>query len=362
MEFLSLKKEIFGMDVSDLSIKVVKLKRKRKKTLFSSFNFQKIEKGVIEKGIIKDKEKLSFFIKEAIKNVKGEKIKTKYVNCCLPEEKAFLQVIKMPKMPDEDLKSAVLFEAENYIPLPLNEVYLDWEKIPGFPLSQTQEILVAACPKEIVNSYFEVLKKSNLEPIVFEVETMALARALISEREENSSVLILDIGETKTTFAIFSKNSLRFTSTVPISGSLFTELIAKNLKLSFPEAEKLKREFGLKEVIQLKFEATERVFKTEKGKIFEALIPALIDLVQQTKKIISFFETHDHQREKIEKILISGGGANLKGLKEFLNLKLKIPVEIGNPLLNLSFLKPPPLNFEQIVSFSTAIGLAMRKP
>jgi len=360
MEFLSLKKEIFGMDLSDLSIKIVKLKEKKGKFVFSSFGFQKIEKGVIEKGEIKDKEKLAFFIKEAIKNVKGEKLKTRYVNCCLPEEKAFLQVIRMPKMPDEDLKSAILFEAESYIPLPLNEVYLDFEKIPGSPLTQTQEILICACPKDIVNSYFEVLKNADLEPIIFEIETMALARSLIPEKEKNSSILILDIGETKTTFSIFSKNSIRFTQTVPISGNLFTELIAKNLNLSFEEAEKLKREFGLKEVAHLKFEPSEKIFKTERGKIFEALIPALVDLVQQTKKVISFFETHD-QREKIEKILISGGSANLKGLREFLNLKLRIPVEIGNPLSNLSLLKPPSLNFEEIVGFSTAIGLAMRK-
>jgi type IV pilus assembly protein PilM len=362
MEFLNIKKDVFGMDISDLSIKVVKLKEKEKRTIFASFGYQKIEEGIIEGGIIKDKEKLSFYIKEVLKKVKGEKIKTKYVICCLPEEKAFLQVIKMPRMPEEDLKSAILFEVENYIPLPLNKVYLDWEKILTSPLTQNQEILVCACPKEIVDSYLEVLKKSNLEPVAFEIETMALARALIPEKDRKSSILILDIGETRSTFAIFSKNSLRFTSTIPISGRLFTELIAKNLKLSFPEAEKIKKEFGLKEVIHLKFEATERVFKTEKGKIFEALIPALIDLVQQTKKIITFFETHNHkEKQKIEKILITGGGANLKGLREFLNLKLKIPVEFGYPFSNLPLLKPPPLTFEQSVSFSTAIGLAMRK-
>ena len=364
MEFLSLKKETFGMDISDLSIKIVKLKEKKGKYLLSSFSFQKIEKGIIEEGVIKDKEKLSFFIKEAIKKVKGEKIKTKYTVCCLPEEKAFLQVIKMPKMPDEDLKSAILFEVENYIPLPLDQVYLDWEKIPLSPLAQTQEILVSACPKELVDSYLDVLKKSNLEPVAFEIETMALVRVLIPEKERNSSILILDIGETRTTFAIFSKNSLRFTSTLPISGRLFTELISKNLNLEFSKAEKIKREFGLREVLELKFEATEKVFRTKKGKIFEALIPVLIDLLQQIKKTIAFFETHEMKKtggERIKKILICGGGANLKGLKEFLNFKLKIPVEFGNPFSNLIFLKPPPLSFEKMLSFSTAIGLAMRK-
>jgi type IV pilus assembly protein PilM len=365
MRFLSLEKETFGMDISDLSLKIAKLKEKGGKHIFSSFGFQKIKEGVIEEGIIKDEEKLSLFVKKALENVRGEKIKTKYVVCCLPEEKSFLQILSLPRMTDEELESAVPFEIEDHIPLGLNEVYLDWERIPlASPHSQTQEVLVLACPREIVDFYLKVLKRANLEPVAFEVESLALARALIPKSERDSSFLIVDIGETRTTFAIYSRGSLRFTSTVLISGRLFTELISKNLSLSFPEAERIKRKFGLKEVIELKFEATEKVFKTKRGKIFEALIPILIDLVQQIEKIIAFFETHETgkiESEKIRKILICGGGANLKGLREFLNYKLKIPVEFGNPFSNLTFSTPPPLSFEKILSFSTAIGLAMRK-
>ena len=365
MRFLSLEKETFGMDLSDLSIKILKLKEKNGKFQISSFGTQSIEPGVIEGGEIKDEEKLSFFIKEALKNVKGEKIKTKYVVCCLPEEKSFLQVILMPRMPDEDLASAILFEAENYLPISLDKVYFDWEKIPSSLSSQTIEVLICAFPKEIADSYLRALKRANLEPIAFEIESMALARALISEKEKDSCVLILDIGETRTTLAIFSKNSIRFTLTIPISGKILTELISKNLGISFAEAENLKRKSGLGDVrFHLKYENLEKTFKIKKREVFDAVLPALVDLSQQIKKTITFFETHEQKfspREKVQKIIISGGGANLKGLREFLELQLGLPVEFGNPLSNISLFKEIPFSFEELIGLSTAIGLAQRK-
>jgi Tfp pilus assembly PilM family ATPase len=102
-----------------------------------------------------------------------------------------------------------------------------------------------------------------------------------------------------------------------------------------------------------------------KNKIFEILIPALVDLIQQIEKYIDYYQIHalsadlPERERKIQKIIISGGGANLKGLKEFLELELKIPVEIGNPLINLGEVKNFPK--EKSLSFTTAIGLASRE-
>ncbi len=365
MEFFPLKPETFGIDISDLSIKVVKLKERKGKYILSSFSKIKIKEGVIKNGEIKNEEKAVSYIREALKSVKGEKIRTKYVIVSLPEEKTFLTVVPMPLMSDEELSSAVLFEAENYIPLSLDKVYLSWEKLPlSSEISQRIEVLVCACPKKVANSYLRVLKKAGLEPIAFETESLAIARSLIPKSERNLATLILDLGETKTLLAIYFKNSVRFTTNLPISGKLFTELIAKNLKIKFSAAEKLKIEYGLKEALKMKFVDPMKIFKVEKGKIFEALVPALVDLIEQIKKAMTFFETHDHRflkGGKIKKILICGGGANLKGLREFLALKLQVPVEYGNPFTNLSFLKPPSLPFEKTLSLTTAIGLAMRK-
>jgi type IV pilus assembly protein PilM len=357
MEFLSLKPKAFGLDISDLSLKFLMLKKKGKKFSVVSFGESKIEPGMIESGEVKNEEKLAGIIKEITKRVK-----TKYVVASLPEEKAFLQVIKMPLMSEEDLKSAILFEAENYIPLPVNEVYLDCEIVSSVhAASKNLDVLLAAIPKRVVDPYLRVLKKAGLKPIAFEIESLSIARALIKDQKTTQPVLIIDLGATRSSFVIFSGNSVRFTCSIPISGIHFTELIAKNLKVGFEKAEKLKIIHGLREGLRIKL-GEKTTLEKVKGKIFEALIPGLVDLVQQIKKYLDFYQAHAYlagpEGKKIQKIILCGGGANLKGLDEFLELELKIPVEIGNPWINVGEVKNFPK--ENSLSFTTAIGLALR--
>jgi type IV pilus assembly protein PilM len=359
MEFLSLKPKAFGLDISDLSLKFLMLKEKGKKIKVISFGESLIEPGIIEQGEIKEEEKLAGIIKETTK-----RMKTKYVVASLPEEKAFLQVIKMPMMSKEDLKSAIVFEAENYIPLPISEVYLDCEIVPPvYNHLKHLDVLLAAVPKKVVDSYLRVLKKAGLKPIAFEIESLALARALIENQTTTYPVLIIDLGATRTSFIIFAGKSVIFTTSIPVSGIHFTELIAKNLKISFEEAEKLKILHGLKEGLKIKL-GEKTTLEKVKGKIFEALIPALVDLVQQIKKYIDYYQAHAYlsglppDGKRIHRVILSGGGAGLKGLKEFLELELKISVEIGNPWINVGEVKNFPK--EKSLNFATAIGLALR--
>jgi len=370
MQFLTLKPEIFGLDISDFSLKIIKLKRKGKKLFLGSFGEQEIEPGIIKEGKIRDEEKLIEIIKEAVKKVKGEKLETKYVIASLPEEKSFLQVIQMPKMPEEDLKSAVIYEAENYIPLPIEEVYLDFKIIPPvFDSLDHFDILLSAMPKKIVDSYLNVLKKTKLQPIALEIESLAIARALIKDGMTTFPILLIDLGTTRTSFMIFSGYSLRFTSSISVSSKDFTEIISKNLGVSLTEAENLKIKYGLGKKIKLKIENEKIEIKKIEWKIFEALVPALVDLSQQIKRLLDYYQTHaDHQHlppngKGVKKIFLCGGGANLTGIADFLSLKLKLPVELGNPWINIlseNQKETPELSFEKSLRYTTVLGLALR--
>jgi len=357
-EILSLKPEALGLDVSNLSLKLIKLKKRGKFFDLESFREKEITPGIIKEGEIKDEKKLVEIIKEATK-----KVKTKYVVASLPEEKAFLQVIKMPKLPEEDLKSALVFETEKYIPLPIDQVYLDSQIIrPVFNHQENFEVLISAIPKKVADSYLNSLKLAGLQPLVFEVESMAIARAMIENEFSKHPILIIDLGATRTSFIVFSGKTIKFTSSIPISSQGFTHVISKTLGVSFEEAEKLKIKYGLEEKIRLKIEEEKTVKKMEKGRIFEALIPPMVDLVQQIKKCIDFYESHT-PGEKIKEILLCGGGANLKGLPELLTIELKLPVELGNPWVNILEKKEKgskKLSLEKSLSFATALGLALR--
>ena len=370
LESLTLKPESFGLDISDLSLKIVKLKKRGQFFELDSFLEEKIEPGIIKGGEIKDEKKLAEIIRESIKKVKEEKLKTNYVVASLPEEKAFLQVIQMPRLCQEDLKSAVIYEAENYIPTPLEEVYLDYQIIPPvYDHLDHLDILIAALPKKTVDPYLSALKLAGLRPKVLEIESLAIARALIKNGITTQPILLIDLGATRTSFIIFSGHSLRFTSSIPVSSSNFTEIISKNLGVSLAEAERLKIKHGLEEKVKIKIGDEKTELKRERGRIFEALIPTLVDLVQQIKRYLDYYQAHaEHEHlppdgKGVSKILLCGGGANLKGLCQLLSLELKIPVEIGNPWINILIgekKEAAELSFEESLKYTTALGLALR--
>ncbi len=371
-EFLALKPEAFGLDISNLSLKIIKLKKEGKLLDLACFGEIKIKPGIIEEGEIKDEKSLVKIIKEGVSKVKGETLKTKYVIVSLPEEKAFLEVIQMPKMKKEELEKAVYFEAENYVPLPIDQVYLDSQIVPPvYDHLDHLDVLIAALPKKTVDPYVSVFKKAGLIPCALEIESQAIARCLIKNGVSPFPVLLIDLGLTRTSFIIFSGYSLRFTSSIPISAQGLTEIIAKALKIDLKKAEDLKRKYGLETRTKPARNASgvAKAGGKEGGKVFDALIPSLTDLAEQTQKYIAFYQSHaSHEHlppngKGVEKIELCGGGANLKGLTDFLSQELKIPVEIGNPWINI-LAKPPKeilgLSFKKSLSYATALGLALR--
>lgn len=371
-DFLSLKKDPFALDISELSFKIIKLKKDRKKIRLASFGEFVIPSGIIEDGEIKNEDSLSNIIRGSIKKTKGEKIKTKYVAVSLPEQKSFLQVIKLPKMTKQELNKAVKFEAENYIPLPLDEVYLDFQIIKSLKKDASHyNILIAALPKKIIDSYVSSIKKAGLIPVTLEIESQAISRALIKGKISQEPVLLIDLGATRTSVIIFSGSTVCFTTSIPISSQDFTKIIAKKLKVDLEKAEKLKRNFGLevcqkitlrKKVKSIKFE---KEFVEDK-RILESLAPLIINLTKEIKKYLNYCETHNiynFNNNHIKNIILCGGGANLKGLDKVLSLELGIPTVVGNPWANVfaeDYKEMKNLSYEKSLSYTTAIGLALR--
>ena len=308
-EFLNLKPETFGLDVSELSLKIVKLRKKAGFSSLASFGESKIKQGAIEGGEIKDQDGLVENLKEAVKNVKGEKLKTQYIVASLPEEKAFLRVIQMPVMEEKELKKAAYFEAENYIPMPLEKVYLDSQIIAGAEKSSRMlDVLIVAFPKEVADCYLSVFRKAGLKPTAFEVESQAISRALIKKETKDRSLLLIDLGATRTGLSFFSKKSLRFTATVA---------------------------------------AVSENFSTE-------------DLVNEIRKHLNYYKSSESK--ELAEVLLCGSRANSKDLQDLLSRELAIKVSLGNPWVNIlpePIKEIPELSFEDSLGYATALGLAL---
>lgn len=359
-KFLNLQPEIFGIDLNDSSIKVVKLEKRGKEFFMVSHNELKVKSGVIKGGVIADQESLVKIIQAACATVEGKKLATKYVILSLPEERSFSQIIRMPNMTHQELTKAVPFEAENYIPLPIDKVYLDFEVItPHKEVAGAShlDVLVNVMPKYIVDSYVASFKAASLVPCALEIESQSVVRALTKNGESQKPMVLIDFGGDSTSLIIFSGNVLRFTASIPFSSKQLATAVADKLGIKFGRAEEFKVKNGLMD---------------KKGKENKEAVKAmsllLYDFADKIRKYISFYHghsSHDYfpSDDNIEKIVLCGGGANLKGLPEFLSNTLKIPVELGDPFLNIIPCDKRlecPITFQSALSFTTAIGLALR--
>lgn len=365
----SLKKEGFGLDLSDRSLKILKLEKKGRSFRLASFGDFSLEEGLVKNGEIINEERLVAEIKGLLSSVQGERLKTRNVVASLPEEKAFLQVIQMPKMSEEDLAQAVKFEAEKYIPVPNENVYLDFQNVkPVVDNLDHKDILIAAIPKVTVDSYFSLFKKAGLKPVAFEIESQSIARAVIEGEKTENRVLIVDIGAKRTKFILFAGHTIRFISSSLVSSSTFNKALSERFGISTEKAELLKESYGVAQKTKITFKDGKGRREVAKSKVFEALLPALSELLAQIENCMEYYRSHASHEHlppgggKIEEILLCGGGANLKALEVFLSKKLGVSTRRANPWVNV-FNSPKNLKIDEndSLKYTSAIGLALRE-
>lgn len=356
MEFPSLFKitpEPFGLDISDESIKIAKLSRKKGKLFLENFGQTDISPNLMSDGVIVEETKLAEVIRHAVGHLKMGALNSRYVVSCLPEQRTYLRVVQLPSVKQSEIQDAIQWEIEANIPMGLNDVYFDWTVIP--PVDKRTDhfdILISAAPRTIVDSYISLFQKAGLKLFSLEPESLALARCLIRRNVPEQSVLIVDFGKTSVSFIVYAGYGIRFTTSVQVSGKFLTDNIARSLKIDMDKAEELKKKVGMD--------------REKDPRVFDAIIPVITDLKEQIKQYIDFYlghATHTHGSSPgISKVLLSGGDAQLIGLEKYLALELNVPVEKANPWVNI--LEPPlretpDLPYEESIRYATALGLAL---
>ena len=340
----------FGLDLSDLSIKAVWLDRSGGKDSIASFGSVSLSSGSVVDGEILDSQVVQDAVKALLEKSGPKKLTTRKVICSLPETKAFLRIVSLPKMEKEEVKEAIKWEIEANIPLTLDQVYYDWEIL---ELNLTKEkgkmsVLVVAVARSVVDQFQSVLEGAGLEVIGLETESIAQARSLLPEKNEMSTTLIVDIGDRRTSFLIAIGSTPCFTSSVPLSSQMVTDSISKSMHLSFDEAEELKIKYGLGSLAL-------------KSPVLKAVEPVLENMAIEIEKSIDFYLTNLRYSEAIDSIVLCGGGSNMHGLVPYMSRRLGRPVESGNPWVNVNLGNVIPLiDRRQSVQYSTAIGMALR--
>lgn len=347
-----LRLPVIGLDISDRTFKYLKLTFDGH-TKFDAFGESDIPDGIIEEGEIKNESALVDIFK-AWKKEHARMLHSGVIVASLPEEKSFLRLIQLPKVKDEEIANAIRWEIEAHIPLPPDNLTYDYEVVK--PLEGTPahtDVVVTAFPKSIVSSYVSVMKQSGLTLAALELESQAIARAVIDTDASQNAKIIVDIGKTRTSFMTFAGSAIIFTATIQLGGNTFEENISRALAVDRARAKEIKEKMGLNR-------------STDKG-VFTALTPALSVLVDELKRVIAYHEEHAEHlhgvHQIIDEILLVGGDANLFGIDTFVASALKTPVAHADPFVNIkkdfaaSF---PPMPKTELLAFATTIGLSLR--
>jgi len=339
MALLGFKKR-FGLDISDASIEALEFEKVFGKIKIKSYGRVEIEpKKIVEDGLIKEKNLLIEAIKKVLEKSKPEKIRAKEVLISLPESRVFIHIFELPShLKEKEIEEVISYEIESIFPYPSRELFLDFKIINK--TDKSQEIFLAASLKRVINDFKEVLEGAGLIPVVFDMESKSLGRALIDKFEKNKGIIILDIGARTSIISVFDKASLRFTTNLKIAGNLFSQKISEGLNLSFSEAEKIKIKKG---------------FLSER--FGEILKKESESVCQELKRVIKYIERK--YALPIEKIILAGGSSLLPGLREYFQEKIGLRVEIGDPLTKIG--KNTILHKkEKRILFANVIGLGLR--
>jgi len=344
-------KNAFGLDFSDLKLRLIQFKKSRGSFRLQCFNELDIPQGYIVDGEIKDTSAVQDLLKKLINHPIEGKILGNHVVASLPERRTFIKVIEIPQIPEEEIFGAVKWETERHIPISIDEMYLDWQLLENIkPVTNNKlRIVVAVAPKIIVDSYTNILKQINLEPIALETESTAIACCLINEKAASvDASIIVDIGASRTSLIIYDYGVIQYSSTLEVSGNEMTNLISKKLNLTFEQAEKAKIICGLDE-------------KKGKGVIKNILDSTIQQLIKKIQESITFYQTHYSDVHKINTILMCGGVSQMKKLNITIEKNLGMVVQLGNPLINLkNFKTTDKFTANRYLSFTTAIGLSLR--
>lgn len=353
-----------GIDIGMGSIKIVELKNNKGKP-------QLVTYGIAEQSvdIVHDNSEaaLKYVAALILKTCKKAGVSTQKVITALPTFSVFNSIINLPSIPNKDLATTIKWEAKKIIPLPIEDVVLDWkileEKVSKKSKSNLVEsnadtliqkekkakeglrILLTVAPKNLIKKFVDIFKQINFELLSLETASFALTRSLVGY--DPNPIMIVDIGAAITSVIVVEKSVPILNRSIDVGGISVTQAISNSLNIDFKRADQFKRDIGISNN------------STQEGtsKTIQTILDNIINEIRYT------VELYEHQgAKKIEKIILTGGSSYLPNLPEFLAKTLEKKVFIGDPWFRIIYpLELKPVLEENAPRLSTAIGLAMRE-
>ena len=345
-----------GIDLGSSSIKMVELSNEKGRPRLLTYGYSEHSADIIRGDSAQNKEIAVSYLKQILSAAKAS---SKTVVAALPTFAVFSSVIDLPQMDKKELVSAVQWEAKKFVPMPLEEMILDWKILSGevtryfAPVNNRgsiggMKILLTAAPKQLVQRYVEIFKASGLQLASLETESFALERALVGN--DKSPIMIVDVGAMATDITIIVGGIPLLNRSIDIGGNAITKTIANKLGIDMDRAEQFKQDFG----IQMSSESPQA------SRVPETIQFATTAIINEVKHLIKLYKIQSNQ--PLEKIILSGGSAFLPNFPEYISQTLEIKAYIGDPWARIVY----PVELKSVLrelgpKLAVAVGLGMRE-
>lgn len=336
--------DYFALDIGTSAVRVVKLRSSGANWTLENYALTPITEKLSSSDAPEDQHKLGEVITATVAQ---SGIKTRDVVIGAPSQRTFITIVDMPTMNQQELAATIKYQAEQYIPMTLDEAKVDWALLGSSPVDPAKnEVLIASVPNTFSEGRLDLVESLGFNVIAIEPDGVALARAL-SQRGSQDAKIIVELGETSTDIVAIYADMPRLVRSVPMGLQTFTKAIAQNLNATPEQAEQFIIKFGL---YQDKLE----------GQIFRAMEATLDQFMSEVSKSVKFFQTR-YQAAQQCTIVASDFAATVPAFAEHMANKLTLPVERGNAWRSVNV----PGQFRQqlqpvAAQFSVAVGLAQR--
>ncbi|MEX0934253.1 MAG: type IV pilus assembly protein PilM [Candidatus Saccharimonadales bacterium] len=342
------QKPLFGLDIGLRTIKIAQVAESKDGVEVVGYGYTSFDPAAIVDGQVTKPELIVSALKSLLDQTVIGKISTNRIAVSIPTAQIFARAITLPKLSGEDLKTAIRMQAEQYVPLPPDQVYLDYVISKDADKNSDEVLaLIVATPKKTVDSYMALFDQLNLEVETVEPNLSAIVRAVNYSLGNKKPKVIIDFGAESSDLAIYDQG-LQLIGTVDMGGSHITKKIAETLGIDIHQAQKIKNRYGI-------------TASKWQGQLTSALSPILNSLATEVQKMLRYHHEHSKFDQPIEEVVIVGGGASLPGMSDFIAHLTGITVSACDPWSNIkvSPLQPPHKN--EVSLYTTAVGLALRE-
>jgi type IV pilus assembly protein PilM len=343
------KKSVVGLDIGSSALKAVELKQTRTGFELVHIAHQNLQSDTIVDGHIIDLNHVS----DSISRIWNDQhIKTEQVATSLSGHAVIVKKKLLPEMPEEELDEQIHWEAEQYIPFDINDVNLYHEIISHDAMSQNMDVLLVACKRDKIAQFTQVISQAGKQPVIVDVDAFALQNSyeVNYNPSPNQTVALLDIGASVMTINIVRGVTSIFTRDISAGGNQYTDLLQKELNLTFEQAESVKRGATLDE-------------QASSDQIQPAIQSVSEMLALEIQRTLDFFRATAVDSPAIDRMLLAGGSSKVSELTEYLSDKFQMPVERFDSFRSIKF-DPKKFDDEYLRELSpnmaVAVGLAVR--